>query len=65
MIFFFTGDQRNLVSGNFLSICFDPFHTFLNTFRFMDLNMIFPVIIVYILLSRFIVSGVALGGVKG
>ena len=26
---------------------------------------IFPVIIVYILLSRFIVSGVALGGVKG
>jgi multiple sugar transport system permease protein len=26
---------------------------------------IFPVIIVYILLSRFIVSGVVLGGVKG
>ena len=26
---------------------------------------IFPVIIVYLLLSRFIVQGVALGGVKG
>ena len=41
MIFFFTGDQRNLVSGNFLSIQLDPSDTFLDTRRFMDLNMIF------------------------
>ena len=40
MIFFFTGDQSNLISGNFLSLYFHPEYTFLYSFRFMDLNMI-------------------------
>lgn len=43
MIFFFTINQRNLISGNFFSIHFNPADTFLYTLWFVNLNMIFSI----------------------